>query len=219
MDVGQIVESTSGGKVGSALVTIILAGFLWVGKTTFEHVGQVAGILHQLDSSEASDAALRAQYDEIVGMLNERTKSRFTREDADKLRLHIKDVETTHLALKERFLREYASLKIEIANVAARPVPSRPPAGASYQNTAYLGLAYPSTAYPSTAYPSTAYPSTAVTAERIEQLEGQIAGLQSELTRLQRSVVQSRDSQPSAFETPSSLVAQPNLDRIPVVRR
>lgn len=196
MDVSQIVESTSSGKVGSALITIILAGFLWVGKTTFEHVGQVAGMRHQLDSSQQSDSSLRSQYDEIVAMLNERTKSRFTREDADKLELQIRCVEATQVALKERFLLDNANLKIEIASIAATPAPS----------TNALGV-------------PPAYQESVVAAQRIRQLQSEIAGLHTELVRLQRHVGLSRVSQPSAFETPRTLIAQPDLDRIPVTRR
>jgi hypothetical protein len=70
MDVGEIVESTSGGgnKMGGAMITIVLAGFLWVGKTTFEHVGQIAGIRHELNSTHQDDKLLRSQYDDIVSM-------------------------------------------------------------------------------------------------------------------------------------------------------
>ena len=50
MDINEIADNTSSNKIISALVTIILAGFLWVGKTTFEHVGQVAGLRHEIES-------------------------------------------------------------------------------------------------------------------------------------------------------------------------
>lgn len=200
MDVGQIVENTPSGKIGSALVTIILAGFLWVGKTTFEHVGQVAGIRHQLDSTHQSDTLLRGQYDEIVSMLNERTKSRFTREDADKLVLYIKEVESAQIALKDRFLEDHADLKIEIANITVKPAPVTNVQGIPplYHN---------------------AVASSVVAGQRIQQLEGQIASLQSELARLQRHVGVSRENHSPAFETPRTLIAQPNLDRASVTRR
>ena len=107
MDIGEISENTSRGKTSNALITIILAGFLWVGKTTFEHVGQISGLQHELSGTHQDNDSLRAQYDQIVGMLNERTKSRFTREDADKLVQKIDEVQAKQDTLKDGFLRDY----------------------------------------------------------------------------------------------------------------
>ena len=45
-----IAESLRGG-LGTGLTTLILGAIiLWVGKTTFEHAGQLAGVEHRLNS-------------------------------------------------------------------------------------------------------------------------------------------------------------------------
>ena len=160
MEISEIAENTSRGKTASALITIVLAGFLWVGKTTFEHVGQLAGLQHELETNHQDHAALRGQYDQIVTRLTDRTKSRFTREDADKLVELIREVEAKQETLKEGFLRDFTSLKIELASLESRPSNGVTPTSAT----------------------------SLVSATQVHQLEGQIASLQSEIVRLQHQV-------------------------------
>ena len=183
MDISNIAESTSNGKMGSALITVILAGVLWVGKTTFEHVGQIAGLQHELEMVEQDDNALRAQYDEIVRSLNDRTRSRFTREDAEKMMTYVRALEARQHAIKESLAQDFSDLKVEIASVSARV--SQPP----------LSIGAPDTDQ-----------NPMMAAMQIQQLEWQIASLQLDLVRLQQRV--GSTDHPPMIETPPARTAQ-----------
>lgn len=107
-----------GGKsnFGTGLITLILGGVvLWVGKATYEHAGQLAGVQQQLQSTRTQNQSLRALYDEMTTMMNDRTKSRFTREDAEKLAWRLKDVEIAHDSFKDRIYDDLMALQIKIA--------------------------------------------------------------------------------------------------------
>lgn len=73
-------------NLGSGLVTLVIGGgVLRVDKATFEHTGQLAGIQQQLVAMKNQNTVLREHNNEIMNTINERTRSRFTSEDADKL--------------------------------------------------------------------------------------------------------------------------------------
>lgn len=194
MELGQIAESTSQGKTGSALLTIILAGVLWVGKTTFEHVGQITSLQHELSTAHDDYNLLRAQYDDIVGMLNERTKSRFTQEDAEKLALRIKEVNSKHDELKDGFLRDYTNLKIEIAAIGSSSKMS--PAGEG--NPLNPGKEF-------------------LAAQQLQRLEGEIANMQTQFAMLQHHLNATHNS--NRLQPANTLAAQHNLNQVPINRR
>lgn len=104
--------------ISGSLITLILGGvILWVGQTTFHHNGVLSGIDQQLSAFKARHETLREQYDEIVSTLNERTRSRFTREDAAKFEQRTKELELSHMALKDKVHDRVSALNLQLASV------------------------------------------------------------------------------------------------------
>lgn len=121
-------EQTAEGEFGlnrkgmaSSLVTLILGGVvLWVGQTTFQHNGILSGVNHQISAIHDRHESLRARYDEMVNMVSDRTKLRFTAQDGAKLERRIKDVELSYDATKYGVQEKIASLRLQLAAIEVR---------------------------------------------------------------------------------------------------
>ena len=128
-------------RLGGGLVSIVLGALiLWVGQTTFQHAGQLATVEkqfdgldhrfntvdHQIQSVESRHNDIRERMDNLVADISNRTRSRFTAEDGDKLenRLHQLTDRITALQLKLMAIEsrgidgnEIAALKAEVAQL------------------------------------------------------------------------------------------------------
>ncbi|MEM6798690.1 MAG: hypothetical protein AAF589_04180 [Planctomycetota bacterium] len=102
-------------KLGGGLVNLVLGALiLWVGQTTFRHAGMLAGIDQKYNAVESHHENLRARLDEHITELNERTRSRFTREDADKLRQQLTDMMLQVDSLERRMVERVTALQLKV---------------------------------------------------------------------------------------------------------
>ena len=106
-------------RVGGSLVNLVLGALiLWVGQTTFRHAGLLASnserfdsVGHQLKAVDERHESLRHRLEQVVSQTNERTRSRFTRENADKLGLRIREIDDQHAAFERQMLERLTSLQ------------------------------------------------------------------------------------------------------------
>ena len=153
-------------SISGSLITLILGALvLWVGQTTFQHNGIISGVQHEVLAAGQRHQALQKRYDDVVASLNERTRSRFTREDGDKLMLRIKDVESALRLLNERVHEKTSDLSLQIAAVEVRA-----------QAQSQLALTRPERSQQAP---------TQAAAQRIAQLQGEVERLRRENARLQ----------------------------------
>ena len=116
--------------VGNGLIQLVLGALiLWVGQTTFEHAGMLAGIQNQVASLTEHDDKLSIQYNGALQQLSERTKSRFTREDAEKLNQKLESlavavndlkIQVHGLKMHDHSRREIAELEVELQQLRAQ---------------------------------------------------------------------------------------------------
>ncbi len=109
-------ESVAGSFInefGGSFVNFILGGLLlWIGQTTFEHNGELAGVNQQLDAMNKRHEALGERYDKVMDSINDRTRSRFTGEDGEKLSQRIKAVEVTEQLLNEKLHERLSEIRV-----------------------------------------------------------------------------------------------------------
>ena len=106
--------------VGSGLIQLVLgAVILWVGQTTFEHAGTLAGIQNQVSSLNEHYDKLTAQHNRALQQLAERTRSRFTREDAEKIvqRFEALAVAVNDLKIQVHGLKMYDETCCDVAGL------------------------------------------------------------------------------------------------------
>ena len=103
-------------EFGGSLVNLILGGMLlWIGQTTFEHNGELAGFHQQLNAINKRHDMLSERYNRMIDSVNNRTRSRFTREDGDKLSQRIKSVELSELSMRERIQDRLGDLRVQVS--------------------------------------------------------------------------------------------------------
>lgn len=103
-------------EFGGSVVNVLLGGMLlWVGQTTFEHNGELAGVNQQLESLNARHETLHDRYDHLVDSLNSRTKGRFTADDGDKLSKRIDSVQLSAQGLREQLQDRLAELRVQVS--------------------------------------------------------------------------------------------------------
>ena len=63
---------------------------------------------------------LQKAHDEIVRFLEDRTKSRFTREDADKMAWRLKDLETARDTFKDKVYHDLTALRLQLTDIQSQ---------------------------------------------------------------------------------------------------
>ncbi|MCG8449710.1 MAG: hypothetical protein MI725_09030 [Pirellulales bacterium] len=114
-------------RFGGSLVNIILGALiLWVGQTTFRHAGQLAsvderfqGVEHQFDAVNGRHDALRQRLERTTSETHARTRSRFTREDGDKLATRIKELHEIQMILERQLTERVTNLQLKLISVEA----------------------------------------------------------------------------------------------------
>lgn len=109
-------------RVGGSLVNVILGALiLWVGQTTFRHAGLLASINerfdsvgHQMEAVDERHDSLRLRLEQVVSQTTERTRSRFTREDGEKLALCVRELDDQHSALERQMLERLTGVQLKI---------------------------------------------------------------------------------------------------------
>jgi len=115
-------------RVGGSLVNLPLGALiLWVGQTTFRHAGLLASnserfdsVGHQLKAVDDRHESLRHRLEQVVSQTNERTRSRFTREDGDKLGLRIREIDDQHAAFERQMLERLTSVQLKVIALETR---------------------------------------------------------------------------------------------------
>jgi hypothetical protein len=119
----ELLNSTQGSPygregLGGSLINLILGGvILWVGQTTFQHNGQLSGMVQQLEAVNDRYTALRDRHDALIATLNDRTKARFTEQDGEKLEHQIQGVALNVQAIKEHTQERIGTLRLALASV------------------------------------------------------------------------------------------------------
>ncbi len=125
-------------RFGGSLVNIILGALiLWVGQTTFRHAGLLASVNerfestgHQLKAIDSRHEMLRQRVERATSETANRTRSRFTREDADKLAGRIKELQGIHANLERELTQRLTNLQIKVTTLETH--------GNNYQELAML---------------------------------------------------------------------------------
>lgn len=120
-------------RVGGSLVNVILGALiLWVGQTTFRHAGQLAsinerfdGVGHQMKAVDDRHESVRLRLEQVVAQIGERTRSRFTREDAEKISAWIKDIDNELGAFEREMLERLNSVQLKIIALETRDASSQ----------------------------------------------------------------------------------------------
>ncbi len=122
------MDRVSGGLVNAILGALIL----WVGQTTFRHAGQLAsvnqqfdGVGHQIEAVDKRHESLRLQVEGIVGHVSEKTRSRFTREDGDKIENEVKEIGTSLTIFERQMLERLTSVQLKIIALETRDTSSQ----------------------------------------------------------------------------------------------
>ena len=149
-------------EFGGSLVNVLLGGMLlWVGQTTFEHNGELAGVRQQIDSLNARHENLHDHYDHLLESLNDRTRSRFTAEHGEKLSKRIDSVQLTSHTLREQLQDRLSELRVQVSalEVQIQASPFR-----------------------------MAHAPSAVTPQDVRQIHDDVTSLRGEVTRLSRAL-------------------------------
>jgi len=112
---------------GSLVNAILGALILWVGQTTFRHAGILASVDERFGSVEVQFSAvndrhdsLRSRLEQVVLETTDRTRSRFTREDGDKIRQIIKEIDEQQVALERQMLGRLTDIQLKVIALETR---------------------------------------------------------------------------------------------------
>ena len=64
--------------------------------------------------------SLRIRLEQVVSQINDRTRSRFTREDADKISLRIKEIDDEHSEYERQMLERLTGVQLKIIALETR---------------------------------------------------------------------------------------------------
>ena len=115
-------------EFGGTVVNVLLGGLLlWVGQTTFEHNGELAGMEQRFESVNHRHHMLLSRYDRIVESVNAKTHARFTADDGDKLADRIDSVQLSTQALRELVQDRLTELRVQVSalEVQLQSTPAR----------------------------------------------------------------------------------------------
>ena len=149
-------------EFGGSMVNLLLGGMLlWVGQTTFEHNGELAGVHQQLEDISRRHQILHERHDTLLDSLNQRTQGRFTADDGDKLAKRIDAVQLSSQSLREQWQDRLAELRIQVSALEVQ-LQSSP------YRLAHAGKAHPS--------------------QEVETMQTEMKTLRNEVSRLSRAI-------------------------------
>jgi hypothetical protein len=114
---------TSIERIGGSVLNLILGGLiLWVGQSTFQHSGILAGVdekfatmEHQFADTERRHDSLRKWLESVVTDLKDSTRSQFTAKDGDKLAAQVRQSDLSTLELERRVMARLGELDTRLA--------------------------------------------------------------------------------------------------------
>ena len=103
-------------EFGGSVVNVLLGGLLlWVGQTTFEHNGELAGIRQQLEGLNDRHQLQNSRYDRVLESINVRTKGRFTVGDGEKLSKRIDSLQLSAQSGRRQLQDRLAELRVQVS--------------------------------------------------------------------------------------------------------
>lgn len=113
-------------KLGGSLVNVVLGALiLWVAQATFQHSGELAGVDEKFDSLQAQHDNVRDRLDSLMNAVSERTRSRFTAEDGDKLDTRINQTLDTVTNVERRLVERVTELQLKVIALQTQGVDQR----------------------------------------------------------------------------------------------
>ncbi|MEO0531769.1 MAG: hypothetical protein AAF266_14510 [Planctomycetota bacterium] len=113
-------------KLGGSLVNVVLGALiLWVAQTTFQHSGELAGVDEKFGSLQAQNDNLRDRLDGLMHDVGERTRSRFTAEDGDKMGERIEQTVQLVTAVERRIAERVTELQLKVIALQTQGVDQR----------------------------------------------------------------------------------------------
>lgn len=102
-------------KLGGSLINVVLGALiLWVAQTTFQHSGELAGTDQKYENLQTQHDTVRDRLDALMHTLNDRTRSRFTREDGERLAARIEDTSDLMNTLERRIGESVTDLRLQV---------------------------------------------------------------------------------------------------------
>ena len=116
-------------EFGGSVVNVLLGGLLlWVGQTTFEHNGELAGIRQQLEGLNDRHQLQNSRYDRVLESINVRTKGRFTVSDGEKLSQRIDSLQLSAQSGRRQLQDRLAKLHVQVSVMEVQMQTSSHPA-------------------------------------------------------------------------------------------
>lgn len=113
-------------KLGGSLVNVVLGALiLWVAQATFQHSGELAGIDQKFDSLQTQQDNVRERLDGLMHDVSERTRSRFTAEDGDKLESRINQTHDVLATVERRLSERVTELQLKTIALQTQGVDRR----------------------------------------------------------------------------------------------
>ena len=113
-------------KLGNGLVNVVLGALiLWVAQTTFQHPGELAGVDQKFDGLQAQHDNLRDRMDALMEDVSERTRSRFTSEDGEKIAGRIEQVNALVNDLERRLAQRVTELQLKVIAIQTQGADQR----------------------------------------------------------------------------------------------
>ena len=109
-------------RIGGSLVNVILGALiLWVGQTTFRHAGLLASVNerfdsvgHQFNAVDGRHESLRRRLEQVTAETTERTRSRFTREDGEKMMARIEELQVLQNSVERQLTDRVTGLQLKL---------------------------------------------------------------------------------------------------------
>ncbi len=109
-------------RLGGSLMNLVLGALiLWVGQTTFRHAGLLASVNERFESVGLQFSAVDARHEtmrerlaQVTSETTERTRSRFTREDGDKMAQRLKEIHAMHSSLERQLVDRVTRLQLKV---------------------------------------------------------------------------------------------------------
>jgi len=109
-------------KLGGSVMNLILGALIvWVGQTTYQHAGILAGVgskLKSIDENFASvdkrNDSLRKWLENVVSDLKDSNRSQFTAKEGDKVVSQIRKAEESAVDLERRLTERLNNLELKI---------------------------------------------------------------------------------------------------------
>jgi hypothetical protein len=114
-------------KIGGSVMNLVLGALIvWVGQTTFQHAGILAGVDEKFENidqqfvdADKRQEGMRKWIENVVNDMRESRGAQFTVKEGDKLVSQIRQVESSTLDLERKFAARLTDVEIRLAAMQA----------------------------------------------------------------------------------------------------